>query len=143
MPVVSSSGLNGEIPERFTDAEGGGSPGGEESQNAKEEEEKIRAVLVAGSFSAYVYSPIAHWTESNNTLFSWKSLFFYRCTDEILFAPLKSQGVDSRLNYIRENTVTKTPPPCSPKSIYLLADFVSGPSVELIFQVQYKRFEFS
>jgi len=38
-----------------------------------------------------------------------------------LFAPLKSQGVDSRLKHIREKTVAATPPPCSPKSIYVLA----------------------
>jgi len=55
---------------------------------------------------------------------SWKSLFFYRCTGTVLFAPLKSQGADSRLRYIRENTITATPPPCSPKSIYALASLV-------------------
>jgi len=74
-----------------------------------ENEEQIRAVLITGSFSA------------------WKSLFFYCCTDEILFAPLKSQGVVSRVNYIRENTVAATPPPCSPKSIYVLADLLGIP----------------
>ena len=55
---------------------------------------------------------------------SWKSLFFYRCTDMILFAPLKSQGVDPRLKHIREETVAEAPPPCSPKSIYVLASLV-------------------
>jgi len=77
--------------------------------NTQETEEQIRAILVTGSFSA------------------WKSLFFYRCTDEISFAPLKSQGVVSRANYIREKTVAVAPPPCSPKSIYVLADLLGIP----------------
>ena len=54
----------------------------------------------------------------------WKSLFFYRCTDVISFAPLRSQGAEPRLSYIRQNTAAKTPPPCSPKSIYVLAALV-------------------
>ena len=65
--------------------------------------------------------------ERNDGLFSWKSLFFYRCTDEVLFAPLKSQGDDYRSNYIREKTVAATPPPCSPKGIYALASVVREP----------------
>ncbi|KAF9785437.1 hypothetical protein BJ322DRAFT_830823 [Thelephora terrestris] len=90
-----------------SDCEGDAQRVDEGSQEAKEDEkEPVRAVLVVGSFSA------------------WKSLFFYRCTDEILFAPLKSQGVDSRLKYIRENTVEAAPPPCSPKSIYVLANLL-------------------
>jgi len=86
----------------------GESPGvDEEIPNTKEEkEEQLRAILIAGSFPA------------------WKSLFFYRCTDEILFAPLRSQGVDSRLKHIREKTVAAAPPPCSPKSIYVLANLL-------------------
>jgi len=70
------------------------------------EEVGTRAVFIVGSFSA------------------WKSLFFYRCTDTILFAPLKSQGVDSRPHYIRSRTTTVTPPPCSPKSVYVLASLL-------------------
>ncbi|KAF9785418.1 hypothetical protein BJ322DRAFT_829017 [Thelephora terrestris] len=58
---------------------------------------------------------------------SWKSIFFYRCTDEISFAPLRSQGVVSRANYIREKTVATAPPPCSPKSIYVLAELLGIP----------------
>ena len=42
----------------------------------------------------------------------------------VLFAPLKSQGVDSRSQFIRDNTVEEAPPPCSPKSIYVLACLV-------------------
>lgn len=66
-------------------------------------EEQVRAVLIVGSFS------------------SWKSLFFYRCTDGILFAPLKEHGVEIRQIYVDENTMAAAPPPCSPKSIYFLA----------------------
>jgi len=72
----------------------------------EEKGEQTRAVLTTGSFA------------------TWKSLFFYRCTDAISFAPLKSQGPDSRLKYIRENTVKAAPPPCSPKSIYVLASLL-------------------
>ena len=79
-----------------------------------------------GHFQRMRSSPCAYLGR-NDTLFSWKSLFFYRCTDEILFAPLKSQGADSRLKYIRENTVEAAPPPCSPKSIYVLANLVRRP----------------
>ena len=46
------------------------------------------------------------------------------------FAPLKSQGVDSRLTYIREKTIASAPPPCSPKTIYVLAKLVGPPSVK-------------
>ena len=63
----------------------------------------------------------------NDEFPSWKSLLFYRCTDVISFAPLKSQGADSRLNYIREKTTADAPPPCSPKSTYVLAKLVRQP----------------
>jgi len=76
------------------------------SDTKEEVEEQTRAVLITGSFAA------------------WKSLFFYRCTDTILFAPLKSQGVESRTSHIRGKTVAITPPPCSPKSIYTLASLL-------------------
>ena len=68
-----------------------------------------------------------HDTERNDEFPSWKSVFFWSCTGVISFAPLKSQGVDSRLGYIRENTTAAAPPPCSPKSIYNLASLVSQP----------------
>jgi len=71
-------------------------------------------------------SPHPH-VKGNVKFSSWKSLFFYRCTDTILFAPLKSQGIDSRLKHIREKTVEAAPPPCSPKSIYILASLVRDP----------------
>ncbi|KAF9779144.1 hypothetical protein BJ322DRAFT_1088746 [Thelephora terrestris] len=78
-----------------------------EGEVPKEEyEERARAVLTKGSFSA------------------WRSLFFYLCTDEISFAPLKSQGIDFRSKYICDKTVADAPPPCSPKSIYVLASLL-------------------
>ena len=105
----------------------------EETQMEKVNKEPIRAVFIAGSFSAYAafYST---FSRENDGLSSWKSLFFYRCTDEILFAPLKSQGTDFRLTYIRENTVEAAPPPCSPKSIYVLANLVRQPSTKHLMQ---------
>ena len=91
----------------------------------KSKEIESRAVLITGSFSAYVSLPPHPRVERNDELSSWKSLFFYRCTDVISLAPLKSQGVDARLRYVRARMLTATPPPCSPKSIYVLASLVS------------------
>ena len=70
--------------------------------------------------------------ERNDEFSSWRSLFFYRCTDVISFAPLKSQGVDSRSSPARNkrNVISGVmPPPCSPKSIYILAKLVRQPSI--------------
>jgi hypothetical protein len=104
---------------------------GEETRRVEEEkDEPVRAVFVTGSFSAYATSHPA-FPEKNDGHSSWKSLFFYRCTDNILFAPLKSQGIDSRLRYIREKTVAEAPSPCSPKSIYVLANLVRKPSTNI------------
>lgn len=91
----------------------------------KSKEKESRAVLITGSFPAYVGFPPHPRVERNDRPPSWKSLFFYRCTDVISFAPLKSQGVDARLRYVRARMLTATPPPCSPKSIYVLASLVS------------------
>ena len=108
-----------------SDCEGDSMGVGLETLTIKEEkEEETRAVLITGSFSAYVRFLPSSSVERNDESCSWKSLFFYRCTDTILFAPLKSQGVESRLKYIREKTVADAPPPCSPKSIYALAKLV-------------------
>jgi len=106
-----------------SDYEGDSTGLGLETPRMKEEEEEARAVLITGSFSAYMEFLALCW-RLNNEACSWKSLFFYRCTDAISFAPLKSQGVDSRLEYIREKTVEEVPPPCSPKSVYVLASLV-------------------
>ena len=58
-------------------------------------------------------------------------MFFYRCTGTISFAPLKSQGVGPRPPYYHHRITTATvPPPCSPKSIYVLANSVRLPSTE-------------
>ena len=94
------------------------------------EKEQTRAVLTTGSFSAYVYFLPFLRLERNDGFSSWKSLFFYRCTDAILFAPLKSQGFDPRLNYIRGMNTTAVPPPCSPKGIYVLASLVRNASIK-------------
>ena len=58
---------------------------------------------------------------------SWMSLFFYLCAESIKFAPLKSQGLDTRTRYIQEETDRHphVPPPCSPKAIHSLAVAVS------------------
>ena len=110
-----------------SDCEGDSTEIGDGTSQTKEEEEQVRAVLTTGSFSAYVHLPSSLRLERNDEFCSWKSLFFYRCTDIISFAPLRSQGVDSRLNYIRERNAITAPPPCSPKSIYVLASLVRKP----------------
>jgi len=74
---------------------------------AKKRDGEIRLVLSPGSF------PV------------WRSLFFYQCTDQIFFAPLRSQGTDYRARYILQKTVADIPPPCSPKSIYVLANLLN------------------
>jgi len=87
-----------------------GDSSGVNCESQTTEEKETRAVLTIGSFSA------------------WKSLFFYRCTERILFAPLKSQGVELRLNFLHEKTIAAAPPPCSPKSIYVLAKLLKQSS---------------
>ena len=118
------SGLGGKLSIE-SDCESDSTEVAHEAPRVKKEEEEIRAVLVTGSFSAYVHFPASsRRVERNEESYSWKSLFFYRCTDAVSFAPLKSQGVDSRLKHIQENTVATAPSPCSPKSIYVLAKLV-------------------
>jgi len=95
-----------------------------------EGKELTRAVFTTGSFSAYVHLQSCLHLERNDEFSSWKSLFFYRCTDTISFAPLRSQGVESRLDYIRGRNTTATPPPCSPKTIYVLASLVGRPLIK-------------
>ncbi|KAF9778320.1 hypothetical protein BJ322DRAFT_494099 [Thelephora terrestris] len=48
----------------------------------------------------------------------WRSLFFYLFTGQTSFAPLRSQRTDSCQEY------TSSPPPCSPKSIYIIANLL-------------------
>ena len=107
-----------------SDCEGDSRGVGNESSKTTEEEEQTYAVLTTGSFSAYANLPSCLHLERNDEFSSWKSLFFYRCTDTISFAPLKSQGVDSRSKYVCETKAKAAPPPCSPKSIYVLATLV-------------------
>ena len=97
-----------------------------------EQELLPRAVLTTGSFSACVFSRILSFrrVEKGDKFHSWKSLFFYRCTDEISFAPLRSDGTNSRSDYVRKRTTAEAPPPCSPKSIYLLAKLVRVSLIE-------------
>lgn len=97
------------------------------SKTAEEGEEQALAVLTTGSFSVYVHFLSCLHLEGNDGFSSWKALLFYRCTDMISFAPLKSQGVDSRSSYIRGIKAISTPPPCSPKNIYVLANLVRTP----------------
>ena len=115
-----------------SDCEEDSSDGWEEMLKTEEEEqEQGRAVFVVGSFSAYDIS-IRPLSLKNDELSSWKSLFFYRCTDEMTFAPFKSQGLDSRLKYIGRNTVAMAPHPCSPKSIFILASLVRKQPIQCL-----------
>ena len=110
--------------EAESDCEGDSTGVGLEKLKMEDEREETRLVLILGSFSAYVHLPAYPHVNETGQFYSWRSLFFYYCTDTILFAPLKSQGADFRLKYIRENTTAVAPPPCSPKSIYVLAKVV-------------------
>jgi len=117
-----------------SDCEGDLMGAGDGTPNTEEEGgEQARAVLTTGSFSAYVHLQSSPHLGRNDEFSSWKSLFFYRCTDTILFAPLRSQGVESRLNYIRGRNATTAPPPCSPKSIYVLASLVGKPLNQMFY----------
>ena len=113
-----------------SDCDGDSMGVGLESLTVEEREEETRAVFITGSFSACVRFLPSSSVGRNNESCSWKSLFFYRCTDVILFAPLKSQGADSRLRYIHKRTAGAKPPPCSPKSIYVLAKLVGQHSTK-------------
>ena len=114
-----------------SDCEGDSTGVGDGALDPEEEkEEQACGVLTSGSFSAYVHFLFCLRLPRNNDPSSWKSLFFYRCTDVILFAPLKSQGVDARSNYIRQKQGAAAPPPCSPKSIYVLASLVRKPPIK-------------
>lgn len=103
----------------------GGSPDvmGEQLEGKEGREGQTRAVFVTGSFATYVHF-VCRCLYRNDWFLSWKSLFFYLCTGIVTFAPLGSQGIDARLNYIRQNTTAAAPPPCSPKGIYALAESV-------------------
>ena len=114
------------------DCEGDSLEVGGGASKTEEGKEQVRAVLTTGLFSAYVHLQSCLRLERNDEFSSWKSLFFYRCTDMISFAPLRSQGVEYRLDYIRGRNTTTEPPPCSPKSIYALAKLVGKPLIKCL-----------
>ena len=105
-------------------AVGDGAPELEEKRG-----DQTYVVLTTGTSSTCVCFPSCFRLLRNNELSSWKSLFFHRCTGVISFAPLKSQVVDARSGYIRGEKRAAAPPPCSPKSIYVLASLVRGSPV--------------
>ena len=114
-----------------SDCEGDSTGAGDGALEPEQEmEEDPRAVLTTGSFSAYVHFPSCLRLLRNIDPSSWKSLFFYFCTGVISFAPLKSQGVDARSDYIRRKKGAAVPPPCSPKSIHVLACLVRKPPIK-------------
>jgi len=51
---------------------------------------------------------------------TWRALIFYLCTGAVAFAPLGSQR--KALPQYASRLMTPDPPPCSPKSMYRLAD---------------------
>lgn len=55
----------------------------------------------------------------------WKSVFFYMCTGQTSFSPLRSQRIGSHTRDTHGKTISGSPPPCSPKSIYIIANLVS------------------
>jgi hypothetical protein len=57
-----------------------------------------------------------YWCLSLIDLHSWLAFLYYMYTDEIVFAPLRSQGSRTA----RRRSLNE-PPPCSPKSMYRLA----------------------
>ena len=95
----------------------------QEVQDDKKEEPESLPILIVGSFARCAHR---RWqTQISDPADSWKSLFFYLCTDTIQFAPLKSQGIHVRAQYVQEETTPGQPPPCSPKVICSLATSVS------------------
>ena len=94
---------------------------GESPEAEEERENQTRAIFIKGSFSTYAHFECYCLANRINGFPSWKSLFFFLCTGTITFAPLRSQGIEFRSDYIRRNTAAAAPPPCSPKGLYVLA----------------------
>ena len=63
---------------------------------------------------------------TKGTAASWKALFFYSCTGEIEFAPLKSLGKDERRQKVQMMGGADKPAACSPKVIHSLAEAVGS-----------------
>ena len=77
-------------------------------------------VLRNGLFTRYAHD---RWRASvSNSAGSWAFLLCYLYTETVVFAPLTSQGVDSRARYVQVNEKYF---PCSPKAVYSLATAVS------------------
>ena len=95
----------------------------EVQDDTKEEvEPESLPLLITGSFARY--SNCRWQAQVSNFSGSWRSLFFYLCTDTIQFAPLTSQGVFARTKFVQDKKIPGMPPPCSPKTIYTLATAV-------------------
>ncbi|EED80562.1 predicted protein [Postia placenta Mad-698-R] len=64
---------------------------------------------------------------------TWQNLLFYLYTGQVHYAPLKSQGVELRQSETRKYRAThpRRPPPCSPKSMYRLADILGLDGLKL------------
>ena len=93
-----------------------------EVQDDKKEgiEPESLPVLRNGLFTRYAH----HWWRASvsNSTGSWAFLLRYLYTETAIFAPLMSQGVDSRVRCMQAN---EKPLPCSPKAVYSLATAVS------------------
>lgn len=59
-------------------------------------------------------------------LISWQALIYYTYTAQVNFAPLKSAGIVERRAALEQHIMQHPdlPLPCSPKSLYRLADIV-------------------
>ncbi|KAF7789949.1 hypothetical protein EIP86_000897 [Pleurotus ostreatoroseus] len=68
------------------------------------------------------YNIVVHDVAAN----TWQALVYYIYTGKIAFAPLRSQGLQTRADSIRKYSTAHPglPTPVSPKSIYRLADIV-------------------
>ncbi|KAI0790363.1 hypothetical protein C8Q75DRAFT_891279 [Abortiporus biennis] len=72
---------------------------------------------------------------------TWQAMINYIYTGKIYFAPLRSQGTESRLQAIERHTNDHPygPPLCSPKSIYRLADKVGLLSLQKLAEQDIKN----
>ena len=61
---------------------------------------------------------------------SWKAFIYYLYTGKVAFACLRSQGrAPTPSTVVRKENLSPSPPLCSPKSMYKLADEVSIPVI--------------
>lgn len=96
----------------------GASAEGKQEDRADDSEDAEAAALPGNIGQVCLMSNFAYPT--------WKAFVFYLYTGQIAFAPLKSQGNpstgSSNLKPSRKDNYTPSPPLCSPKSMYRLAD---------------------